>query len=140
MYRLIYKSCSNSEIDLALIDSLLISSEKNNPDLNVTGVLLATRTHFLQVLEGSFESVNELYYTISRDSRHHTLQLVSFTCVEDRVFPDWSMHGIGIFSFNSELETQLKSAFGEEGGEVRLPVTEWQTLAMIEQIRQAHIV
>ena len=138
MYRLIYKSHSKTPIDWVLIDSLLKTSEKTNPKRELTGVLVATRTHFLQVLEGSFESVNELFYHIVRDPRHENLQLVSFTCVEHRIFPNWTMHGIGIFDFNQENARQFERAFGEEEGGVRLPVDEWEALALIKDIRQLH--
>lgn len=136
MYRLIYKSRSKTPIDWVLIESLLKTCETGNPKLGITGVLLATRTHFLQVLEGPFESVNELFYEIAKDSRHDSVQLVSFSCVEHRVFSKWTMHGIGVFGFNEELTQQLKRGFGEENGEVRLPVDEWEALALINDIRQ----
>ena len=138
MYRLIYKSRSKSPIDWVLIDSILQSSEKNNPESDITGALLATRTHFLQVIEGSFETVNELFYAIAKDPRHDELQLVCFSCVEARVFPDWTMHGIGIFDLNQEIAQRLQHAFGEEDGGIRLPTDEWQALALINEIRQVH--
>lgn len=138
MYRLIYKSRSKTPIDWVLIDSLLHSSEENNPRQDITGVLLATRTHFLQVLEGSFDPVNELFYNIARDPRHDSLQLVSFNCVESRVFSDWTMHGVGIFDLNAELSKRLQDTFGEEDGELRLPTEEWAALALINDIRHAN--
>jgi hypothetical protein len=137
MYRLIYKSRSKSPIDWGLIDSILKASEKNNPESDITGALLATRTHFLQVIEGSFETVNELFYAIAKDPRHDSVQLVGFGCVETRIFPDWTMHGIGIFDLNQEIAERLKHAFGEEDGGVRLPTDEWQALALINDIRHS---
>jgi hypothetical protein len=137
MYRLIYKSRSKSPIDWVLIDSILQASENNNPESEITGALLATRTHFLQVIEGSFETVNQLFCAIARDPRHDELQLVGFSCVEERVFPNWTMHGIGIFDLNQEIARRLREAYGEEDGDVRLPTREWQALALINDIRQA---
>ncbi len=138
MYRLIYKSRSKTPIDWDLVNSILETSQQQNPEHAITGVLVATRNHFLQVLEGSFESVNDLFYAIARDSRHDRLQLVGFTCTEHRTFPDWEMHGIGVFDFNQELSRQLKRVYGEEDGEVRFPTEEWQALALIQDIRQVH--
>ena len=137
MYRLIYKSRSVSQVDWELIDSIIATSQSGNAELDVSGVLLATRSHFLQVLEGSFERVNDLFYTIVRDPRHTQLQLISFTCTENRVFDNWTMHGIGLFNFNEELSDQMKETYGEEDGEVRLPVQEWQALAMIADLSRA---
>jgi hypothetical protein len=137
MYRLIYKSRSRTPIDWELVNSILETSQQQNPEQAITGVLVATRSHFLQALEGSFEAVNDLFYKIARDPRHDRLQLVGFTCTERRTFPDWGMHGIGVFDFNQELSRQLKLAYGEEDGEVRFPTEEWEALSLIRDIRQA---
>jgi len=138
MYRLIYRSRSETPVDWGLIDSLLKASEDSNHERDITGVLLATKTHFLQVIEGSFEAVNELFYDIAKDPRHDSLQLISFNCVEHRVFPNWTMHGIGVFDLNQQVYQRLKIAFGEEDGELQLPNDEWSALALINSIRQEH--
>ena len=137
MYRLIYKSRAIKPIDWELVDSIIATSQSSNTELDVSGVLLASRSHFLQVLEGPFDKVNELYYAIVRDPRHVQVQLISFTCAERRIFNSWTMHGIGVFNFNKELSGQLKNTYGEEDGEVRFPTEEWQALAMIADIRRS---
>ena len=137
MYRLIYKSRSIMPVDWALVNAIIEASQQQNVSREITGVLLATRTHFLQVLEGSFEDVNKLYCTIVRDPRHHQIQLVSFTCTEKPIFGAWAMHGIGLFNFNRELSQQLKASYGEDDGEVRFPTEEWAVLSMINDIRRS---
>ena len=137
MYRLVYKSRSKTKIDLELVNSILESSQKGNTDSGISGALLATRQYFLQILEGSFEDVNKLYSSIVKDSRHDEVQLISFTCIENRIFESWTMHGIGVFDLNIELSRQLKDSYGEEHGEVCFPTEEWKVLAMIHDIRRA---
>jgi hypothetical protein len=137
MYRLIYKSHSKTPIDLKVVNSILESSQKNNTESDISGALLATKRHFLQILEGSFEDVNKLYSTIVQDPRHDEVQLISFTCIENRIFESWAMHGIGVFNLNHELSQQLKKSYGEENGEARFPTEEWKVLAMIHDIRRA---
>ncbi|MBT8075091.1 MAG: BLUF domain-containing protein [Gammaproteobacteria bacterium] len=137
MYRLIYKSRSKTPADWGLVNSIIGSSQEGNSELDVSGVLLATKSYFLQGLEGSFEKVNELYYTIVKDPRHDRVQLISFTCAEERIFRSWTMHGIGVFNFNRELAERLRQTYGEEGGDVRLPTEEWQALALIADIRRS---
>ena len=75
---LVYKSRCKGVADLDLVDSILASSIRNNAANGVTGVLIATRTHFLQVLEGGFEALNETFERISSDTRHYNIQLISF--------------------------------------------------------------
>jgi hypothetical protein len=139
MYRLIYKSRCTGTVDWGLVDEIIGSSETHNKDDSITGVLLATGSHFLQVIEGEFEEINRLFLRIARDSRHEDVQLVSFNCVESRLFGDWVMHGIGLFDFNAELSQALIEKWGEEDGGVRFPLQEWQTLALISDIRASQI-
>ena len=135
MYRLIYKSRANQRIDWDLVQKLIRKSEEKNQDAGVTGVLLATASHFLQVLEGSFDEVNELFMQIVRDPRHDQVQLIAFDCVESRLYGGWAMHGVGVFDFNKELVDDLISQYGEEEGSVRFPVEDWKVLALISDLR-----
>ena len=135
MYRLIYKSRANEKIDWEMVRKLIKKSEENNEEAGVTGVLLATETHFLQVLEGGFDEVNELFMHIVRDPRHDRVQLIAFDCVESRLYGGWAMHGVGVFDFNQELTDDLIAQYGEEEGGVRFPVEDWKVLALISDLR-----
>ena len=79
MNLLIYKSRCNGLVNWDLINSILASSARNNPEAGITGLLVATETHFLQILEGEFEPLNATFERIARDTRHDTVQLISFT-------------------------------------------------------------
>jgi len=136
MYRLIYKSRAKQRIDWDFVSELVDSSEGSNRDAGITGVLLATETHFLQVLEGEFDEVNELFVRIVRDPRHDKIQLISFDCVESRLFGGWAMHGIGVFDFNQELIDDLTDQYGEEEGSVRFPIEDWKVLSLISDLRR----
>ena len=136
MYRLIYKSRSNSPIGWEMVNELIHSSEPKNEEEGISGVLLATGTHFLQVLEGDFEAINRLFLSIARDPRHDDVQLISFDCVESRLFGDWTMHAIGIFEFNPDLVNDLIEQYGEEEGSVCFPVQSWKALALISDLRR----
>ena len=135
MYRLIYKSRANQRIGWELVRKLVNRSEESNQDAGITGVLLATDTHFLQVLEGGFDEVNELIMRIVRDARHDKVLLIAFDCVESRLFGGWAMHGVGIFDFNRDLIDDLIRQYGEEEGSVRFPVEDWKVLALISDLR-----
>ena len=52
MYRLIYKSRSNSVITWEQVKEIMHSSDTHNRESGISGILLATSSHFLQVLEG----------------------------------------------------------------------------------------
>ena len=123
LYSAIYKSRCKDVANLSLVESIIESSTRNNLTSGITGVLVATQTHFLQILEGEFEALNETLQRISRDTRHQRVQLIRFSDIENRRFNDWAMHGIGLFDLNSELTIKLCQKFGEDNGNVRFPTT-----------------
>jgi hypothetical protein len=130
----IYKSRCQGLANWDLVESILDSSSKNNPANGITGVLLATETHFLQLLEGEFETLNATLERISRDMRHHEVQLISFSEIEERRFGNWGMHGIGLFDLNPELAARLGSKFGVDNGNVRFPSTEHEVIELLNMI------
>ena len=148
MYRLIYKSRSAETIDWALVHSILFSSKEENRKRAITGVLLATETHFLQVLEGGFEDVNDTFMRIAADSRHNEIRLICFHPVNEKLFTDWGMQGIGLFETNQDLKAMfsdkhgfvamLKDKYGEESGTVKMPLEEWSALSLIQDARIVH--
>jgi hypothetical protein len=134
MYRLIYKSRCSEAITWDSVREILHVSEKNNAQNQITGVLLASKTHFLQVIEGRFDAVNHTFFSIACDPRHTEIQLISFGCVEARLFEHWGMKGIGAFDFNEELADTLKQKYGEEQGDILFPLSEWKALSLIHDI------
>ena len=134
LYSLIYKSRCKGVANWDLVNSVLATSSRNNPKDEITGVLVATETHFLQVLEGEYEVLNATFERIARDTRHDTVQLISFSQMEERQFADWVMHGIGLFDLNQEMEARLSSMFGEENGNIRLPSTAQEVMDLLNML------
>lgn len=66
-------------------------AERNNQRLGITGVLLVTSRHFLQLLEGPAELVKTRFKLIAADPRHQSVRLVSERLVQQRQFPHWQM-------------------------------------------------
>jgi hypothetical protein len=114
MYRIIYKSRSRVPLDWDIVRDILHTSEAYNESHGITGVLLASNTHFLQVLEGNYEEVNSAFMRIVCDERHTEIRLVAFSIIDARLFGGWGMRGIGAFDFNKDLEQQLIAKYGEE--------------------------
>ena len=135
MYRLIYKSRSTVELNWDVVKDILHASEEHNEANSITGILLATNTHYLQVLEGKFEDVNVAFMNIVQDPRHDDIKLISFNVVDARLFAGWGMKGIGVFDFNKQIERLLMEKYGEEDGGIHFPLEEWMALAMIHDIK-----
>jgi hypothetical protein len=135
MYRLIYKSRSVAPLDWATVESILHHSHANNERNGISGFLMATGSHFMQVLEGTFEDVNSTYTRIARDPRHDQVVLLSYEVIDGRLFGDWGMKGIGVFGANEDLSRKLIEKYGEEDGGVRFPREAWLALSLINDIR-----
>ncbi|WP_426415374.1 BLUF domain-containing protein [Aestuariirhabdus sp. LZHN29] len=95
--RLIYASKASFKrhrrdtgIDLE-VGRILGQSRRNNPRLEIGGVLYYGDGHFFQVLEGPREAVQDLYRQIIEDPRHTSSTILSSEHIEQRLFDDWSM-------------------------------------------------
>ncbi|OPL18315.1 MAG: hypothetical protein AVO35_05570 [Candidatus Aegiribacteria sp. MLS_C] len=131
MYRLIYKSRSSGPVSRETVSRIIHSSMEMNRKHGVRGALLATATHFLQVLEGEYEALNETFFRILKDPGHHDIRIVHFAPAGRHLFQDWAMRGFGVFDLNRNLEERLREKYGEEDGGVRFPEEEWSALSMV---------
>lgn len=135
MYRLIYKSQSVAEVEQETVKDIIEHSWITNEKHSITGALLATRTHFLQALEGDFAEINETFFRIVSDPRHEYVQLISFAPAARRLFEGWTMQGFGLFDLDLELEQRLKVKYGEESGGICFPLEEWSALALMADMK-----
>jgi len=88
--RLVYYSQRNPSEDLD-INGLIETCRRNNPRMNLTGLLHYNGDHFLQVIEGGRVEVSALYHRIARDPRHNNIILLACSDVRERMFSTWSM-------------------------------------------------
>jgi hypothetical protein len=106
-------------------------SKDKNRDNDISGVLLTSNSHFLQILEGPYDELNETVMRIFRDTRHSELKLISFYEIESRLFKNWGMRGIGVLDLNRDLEKRLISKYGaEDTGSIRFPEKDWLALSL----------
>jgi hypothetical protein len=75
----------------AAIESILLTSRRNNQRLHVTGALLFNGYAFAQVLEGPREAVDAMYASICKDARHSHIVLLEQSDIPARDFSNWSM-------------------------------------------------
>jgi hypothetical protein len=109
LYRLIYSSARKESCDKECVQDILSSSRKNNPPLDITGMLLHTDRRFLQILEGPYENINSLYDKIKEDSRHGGSQLRVCQPIKERIFGEWTMAYRSIDFDDVVFQTELSS-------------------------------
>lgn len=94
LMRVIYRS--RSFIDEEGESDVLKAANKNNPSLDVTGVLVSNSGWFLQVLEGPGSNVKKLLNKIEADTRHTDFFVISTGAINDRNFKEWSMASVSM--------------------------------------------
>lgn len=89
--RIIYTSTATKQFKPKDIENILSTSKLKNSKKELTGMLCFSRNFFLQCIEGSRISVNELYHKILNDPRHEKIVLLDYNEIFEREFNDWSM-------------------------------------------------
>jgi hypothetical protein len=99
---LLYASRTESEIDEALVNSILEQSRTYNLEHGITGILCAYSPGnvFLQLLEGSRTAVNQLYGNIVRDPRHTDVTVLHYSEIQERRFASWRMGRVNLNRVN----------------------------------------
>ncbi|MFP4519151.1 MAG: BLUF domain-containing protein [Oceanicaulis sp.] len=90
LVRALYYSQAASR-DREAVRSILGAAQRNNPALNLTGVLIHDRGRYLQVLEGARPVVSAMIARIGDDPRHTGMALADFAEVDRRRFAGFSM-------------------------------------------------
>lgn len=104
---LVYVSVRKKECTDEEIDKILAACKRNNPKLDITGVLLYSKTHFLQYLEGDYKEISGLYEKIKSDDRHKNVVLITTGPIEERTFPSWEMGAKEIDEDKIDFQTDL---------------------------------
>jgi len=95
LYRCIYTSTLAPAVSDAAIPEVLAEIERqsavNNGRARISGILLSTERHFMQILEGTNRALSSLIDNLYRDERHTDMLLMEMVSVERRVFPEWTM-------------------------------------------------
>jgi hypothetical protein len=100
LVRLLYASRASAAVTQEIIESILQSSRRHNPELGITGVLCHGGEVYMQVLEGGRAAVNEIYNKIVRDERHREVMLLYYVEVSERHFAGWTMGQVNLAKVN----------------------------------------
>lgn len=90
--RLTYASRAKPELANTDLETILAQAVDNNTKAGITGMLCFNINYFLQSIEGSRDQINQLYNKLMVDNRHFDVQVIEFTEIDSRTWPDWSMN------------------------------------------------
>jgi hypothetical protein len=91
LHRLLYISTATRPMSEADLKGLVAAAEKRNAALGVTGLLIFTGVHFMQLLEGEREAVENLFASICSDPRHAQIARLVAEPTSCRACPEWAM-------------------------------------------------
>lgn len=91
LFEIIYHSQASVSTDDIEIGKILETAREFNKEHNITGCLLYHNRQFLQILEGDFQILNELYTKIKEDKRHKNVVTLHMQEMQNRLFDHWTM-------------------------------------------------
>ena len=89
--QVVYTSIATTKMSSREILDLLHDARGFNAVDGITGLLIHSDGHFMQVIEGSDENVEDLLQRLKRDTRHKDIHIVTDRKITERMFPNWSM-------------------------------------------------
>lgn len=113
LIQLVYMSAATRPFDTIDLSVLLGKAREKNERLGVSGMLVFHDNSFLQVLEGSQHSVEQLYQRITQDDRHAQCELLLRTFIDKRSFGDWTMGFVNTKLFGSQALPGFNDFFGK---------------------------
>lgn len=92
LFRIVYVSTAVPGLTDRDIENLLNVSQSNNDERFITGYLVHNGQAFMQLIEGPYNEVNEIFARILRDRRHTGVVRIQAEWTAARIFPNWSMN------------------------------------------------
>ena len=124
-----YLSDAEGSINVWSLTDIVNVSTSSNDRHGITGILFFDHGHFGQILEGPRGVVEETWGRIQIDTRHHNIELLGITDIQERRFLKWSMKLFdaqefsGAFPQFSELVHQMDDPHAET---LRMMKALWQ--------------
>ncbi|MCR9129067.1 MAG: BLUF domain-containing protein [Alphaproteobacteria bacterium] len=91
IYRLLYVSTAANTLSAPELEAILETAKTRNAALGLTGLLVFTGRHFMQLLEGERDAVEAVFAAICADDRHSSVAKLIAEPAPDRACPEWAM-------------------------------------------------
>jgi FAD-dependent sensor of blue light len=115
---LTYTSLAGLDLQASDLEDIHRAARELNALDGITGLLVFNGTHFLQIVEGAHDAIDDLLERLRRDPRHTGLEVRDERKVARRSFPDWSMELVrvtaGYFEAKETITDRLPDTVPEE--------------------------
>ena len=99
---------STDEVSQVLSD-ITVVSKRNNPELEISGLLFYHDGHFLQVVEGDRFHLENLMSILQKDTRHENIVRLIDTSISERSYHDWNMDSFNLANGETLDPKQMKA-------------------------------
>lgn len=104
MRRVVYASRVGRQVRYADAEGIAKAASARNALAELTGILLYTPSHFIQLLEGDESAIRSTLARIRKDPRHSELRIIDDVEVDSREFGAWAMVARHISMLPAEIE------------------------------------
>ena len=111
LFNLVYCSQVSAGVQNDDVDAIVATSQRCNPALGITGILVLGSGIFFQWIEGPKDAVLGLIKRIEADTRHEMMVILSTDeDIRERIFPTWDMELVGAENIQEVLQDALETA------------------------------
>jgi len=105
---LTYTSLAGLDLEASDLEAIHRTARELNALDGITGLLIFNGTHFLQIIEGAPQAIDELVERLRRDPRHSGIEIRDQQEIEERSFPDWSMELVRVSASYFEAKDTMR--------------------------------
>ena len=113
-----YTSLARLDLEARDLEEIHRTAREVNALEGITGLLIFNGTHFLQIVEGAPDAIDELIERLRRDPRHSGLEVRDERMIATRSFPDWTMEMVRVsasyFEAKDTVSERLPDAIAED--------------------------
>ncbi len=106
MYHIMYISKATVVVPQDELIEMVVQWRRNNERDKITGMLLYSGDHYVQLIEGPVENLKKLFSKITQDYHHTDIIKLADGVITQRSFADWTM------GFESVAEESLAGIKG----------------------------
>lgn len=108
LWAIVYVSTARQLLKNEELEELLEKSNRKNPGIGITGILLYQDGNFMQLIEGPKSAAYMLYEKIQRDPLHLGIITLLEQPIEKRLFAKWAMkfRKIGELTLDEQLRAE----------------------------------
>ena len=114
LQRMAWSSVPSPSFSAARLGEIIAPARINNLHNRVSGRLLFTGAHFLEIVEGEARDLDELWSRVSSDARYERVIRLGNEPCQERWFPEWMIGYADDAEVGDEVEALRSAPFGHD--------------------------